>query len=122
MSDKYLILIKEPEWDPATVSQDDWARMSAAHGAFAEAVIAAGATVAGGEALKPTAEASIITPARNGQPAVFTDGPFTETNEVVSGFYLIEADGAEKAKELAALCPTGGWIEFYPVMDTTGTM
>lgn len=119
-TDRYLVLIREPEWDPASATDADWAAMSAAHKAFSDAVIAAGAKVVGGEGLLPTSHAVSITPATDGKPAVFTDGPFTETREVVSGFYLLQTDSAETARELAALCPTGGHIELYPVLDTSG--
>lgn len=121
-TDRYLVLIREPEWDPTTVTEVDWEAMSKAHRAFSEAVIAAGAKVVGGEALQSTSQAVSIVPAADGKPAVFTDGPFTETREVVSGFYLLETAGLDSARELAALCPTAGHIELYPVYDTTGMM
>lgn len=71
----------------------------------------------GGEALKPTGLATSITPAHDGKPAVFTDGPFAETKEVISGFYLMSVDSPQQAGEIAALCPTGGCVELYPVMQ-----
>ena len=60
-----------------------------------------------------------ITPARNGTPAVFTDGPFPELKELVTGYYKIEAADAAQARQLAALCPTGGRIELFPIFDTS---
>ncbi|HEY2557773.1 MAG TPA: hypothetical protein VGI08_11755 [Diaminobutyricibacter sp.] len=59
-----------------------------------------------------------ITPGRDGSPAVFTDGPFTEIKEYVTGYYKIGVRDAAQARELAALVPTGGWVELFPVMDT----
>ena len=120
MSDKYLILIRGGDWIPENVNEDGGASMSKAHKDFADAVIAAGAQVVGGEALKPTSAGTTITPSANGGPAVFTDGPFTESKEIVSGFYLLEVDSPKKARELAALCPTGGTIEFRPVFEFSG--
>jgi hypothetical protein len=118
MSQEFIIHIVEPEWDPATASEDDWKTAMAQHGAFAKAVADAGAAVLGGDALQPTSAAVRIFPAKDGKPAVFTDGPFTELKEVVSGFYKISARDLAQAKELAALCPTGGHIELFPVLDT----
>ena len=50
-----------------------------------------------------------------------TDGPFTETKEVLSGFYLVEADSEEQALELAQQIPTlsrmGGVIEVRPIVE-----
>lgn len=117
MTNKYLILIHGGDWIPENVNEDGGASMSKAHKDFTDAVIAAGAQVVGGEALQPTSVGATITPAGNGGPAVFTDGPFTESKEIVSGFYLLEVETPEKARELAALCPTDGTIEFRPVFE-----
>jgi hypothetical protein len=118
MAEEYVILIVEEVWDPATVTEAQWTDAMHAHEAFAKAVTDAGAQILGGDALQPPSTAVRITPAADGKPAVFTDGPFGETKEVVSGFYKIGVTDAAQARELAALCPTGGWIDLYPVMDT----
>jgi len=118
MTEQYIVLIREPEWDPAAVTESDWQSAMQAHGAFAEAVAAAGAEILGGDALQPTATAVSIVPAKDGKPAVFTDGPFTELKEVVTGFYKLGVRDQAQARELAALVPTGGWVELYPVMET----
>lgn len=120
MANKYLVLIRGGDWIPENVDAEGGAIMSKAHKDFADAVIAAGAQVIGGEALQPSSTGATITPSANGTPAVFTDGPFTESKEIVSGFYLLEVESPEKARELAALCPTGGTIEFRPVFEFAG--
>jgi hypothetical protein len=58
---------------------------------------------------------------RNGKPVV-TDGPFAETNEVLGGFYLIEADSMEEALAFAARHPGArkGTVEVRPVMEIPG--
>lgn len=58
---------------------------------------------------------------RNGKP-VITDGPFAETNEVLGGFYLIEADSMEEALAFAARHPGArkGTVEVRPVMEIAG--
>lgn len=116
MSDKYLILIRGGDWIPENTTSDGEAIMSKAHKDFADAVIAAGAQVVGGEALQPSAAGARIVPADGDSPAVFTDGPFTESKEIISGFYLLEVETPQKARELAALCPTGSTIEFRPIV------
>lgn len=118
MAEEYIIMIVEPEWDPSKITETEWKAAMDAHGAFAKAVADAGAQILGGDALQPPSAAVKIVPARNGGAAVFTDGPFGETKEVVSGFYKIGVKDAAQARELAALCPTDGWIELYPVMST----
>lgn len=58
---------------------------------------------------------------RNGKP-VITDGPFAETNEVLGGFYLIEADSLDEAISIAARHPGArvGTVEIRPVMEIAG--
>lgn len=120
MSDKYLILILEPGWDPNDIPEGGMEEATRAHGAFAAAVAAAGAKILGGEALQPASASIGIAPAKDGKPAVFTNGPLAETTEVLSGYYLIEADSLDQAKELAALCPTGDRLELHPIWDLPG--
>jgi hypothetical protein len=38
--------------------------------------------------------------------------------EVVTGYYKLGVKDAAQARELAALCPSGGTLELWPVMDT----
>jgi hypothetical protein len=120
MSDKYLILIVEPTWGPDDVPEGGMEEASRAHGAFSAAVAAAGAKILGGEALEGPESAIGIVPAKDGKPAVFTNGPLAETTEVVSGYYVIETESLDQAKELAALCPTGDRLELHPIWDLSG--
>ena len=120
MSEQYLLLLVGTEWDPSETSEEDFAKEMQAHGAFSAAVAAAGAKVLGGEALHPTSTGFSVTPARDGKPAVYTNGPLAETTEVLGGYYVIEADSIEQVRELAALCPTDGHIEVRPIVDMTG--
>lgn len=117
MSDKYLLLIMDGSWDSATVTQEQHDNAMKAHGAFAAAVAAAGATILGGEALKGEQTGFSVVPASGDSPAVYTNGPLAETTEVLSGYYIIETNSLDDAKALAALCPTNGHIEVRPIWD-----
>jgi hypothetical protein len=48
-----------------------------------------------------------------------TDGPFAETKEQLLGFYLIEAEDAKEAIQVAARIPSArvGSIEIRPIWD-----
>ncbi|MGA7109511.1 MAG: YciI family protein [Terracidiphilus sp.] len=50
-----------------------------------------------------------------------TDGPFTETNEQIGGFVLIEARDLDEAIQLASKIPPMrlGCIEVRPIMELT---
>ncbi len=53
-----------------------------------------------------------------GRKKSVTDGPYTETKEVVGGFSIIEARDFEHAAEIASGCPIlegGGSVEVRPV-------
>jgi hypothetical protein len=69
------------------------------------------------EALQPVKTARTVR-VRNGR-AVVTDGPFTETKEMLAGFYLIEAPDEEEALKIAARIPPAreGSIEVRPVRE-----
>lgn len=115
MSDEYVLLIHEPDWDPDSMTPEQWREGMAGHQAFQEAVVAAGERIVATSALQPIAKATKITPQAGGEPLI-TDGPFGETREVVTGFYSFTASSPEQARELAARVPTGGWVELYPVL------
>jgi len=118
MAEEYIVFIVEPDWDPSQVSEAEWTSVMRAHQAFAQAVRDAGAELLGGDALQPPKMAVRIQPATEGSPAVFTDGPFGEIKEVITGYYKLGVKDAAQARELAAQVPTSGHIELYPVMDT----
>ena len=69
------------------------------------------------EALQPVSTARSVR-VRGGR-AIVTDGPFTETKEMLAGFYLIEADNEEEAVKMAARIPPAreGTIEVRPVRE-----
>jgi hypothetical protein len=66
------------------------------------------------EALEPARRAATVR-VRQGKASV-TDGPFTESKEVVAGFYLIEARDRDEAIAIAARIPSAplATIEVWP--------
>jgi hypothetical protein len=114
---QYLILIVEKPWDPSALTESDFAAEMGHHRAFQQAVRDAGQRIVASDALDGPDAAVRIDPARDGSPAVFTDAPFGEVKELVSGYYQITAESREQALELAALCPTGGHLDVFPIFD-----
>lgn len=86
-------------------NEEKWAALTPAeaeavydkHRAFA--AVAAAKLVTGAE-LAPTSAATTVR-VRDNQTVV-TDGPFSETKEVLGGFYLLDCDSLEEAAELAS--------------------
>lgn len=108
---KYAVLIYGGGgWASATEEQTK--KMYAGHNAFTEKH---GAELRGGMELQGTETARSIR-YRSDTDAVVTDGPFAETNEVLGGFYLIEADDLDEAVAIAKDVPAmpGDVIEVRP--------
>jgi hypothetical protein len=78
------------------------------------------AVLQGGEALHaPSTATTVHVEGGKGGKAVFTDGPFAETKEVLGGFYLLETADLDEALKWAQQIP-GAWrgkIEVRPVME-----
>ena len=75
-------------------------------------------TTVGGAQLQPAATATTVR-VENGS-TLTTDGPFSETKEVLGGFYLIEADNIDAALDVAARIPAarlGGVVEVRPLVE-----
>jgi len=81
---------------------------------------AAASIIRGGAALYPTATATTVR-VQGGKHGdiVQTDGPYAETKEVLTGFYLLECADLDDAVKQAATIP-GAWdgaVEVRPVID-----
>jgi hypothetical protein len=91
--------------------------------AFGNKAGAAG-VLAGGEALMPVPLATTVTvPGGKGGEPLTSDGPFAETKEVLTGFYLLDCADLDEALNWAAQIPaawTGGKVEVRPVIDFGG--
>jgi hypothetical protein len=73
----------------------------------------------GGEALAEPVTARTIR-VRDGVP-VATDGPYVETKEHLAGFFMVDCESPERAKEIAACIPDARFaaVEVRPIMDTS---
>jgi hypothetical protein len=75
-------------------------------------------TTVTGAQLQPSATATTVR-VSNGD-TLTTDGPFTETKEVLGGFFLIDADDLDGALDVASRIPaarTGGAVEVRPLVE-----
>ena len=110
---KFLISIVEPEWDPAAVTEEEWASTGRLHNAFAEGVRAAGGQVLSGEALQPAKAGFRLDPLLKDP----TTAPLDDTETVVTGFYLIELPDDADAAAVISRCPTDGHLDVRPIME-----
>ncbi|WP_433160399.1 YciI family protein [Kribbella sp. CA-247076] len=75
--------------------------------------------IAASAVLHPTPTATVVrVEGARGGKVVTTDGPYAETKEALTGYYLIEADDLEGAIAIAAQIPAAwnGAVEVRPVI------
>jgi hypothetical protein len=84
---------------------------------------AAAAVIRGGAALYPTGTATTVrVRGGRGGDVVTTDGPYTETKEALTGFYLLECADLDEAITTAAAIPAAwsGAVEVRPLIPLGG--
>jgi hypothetical protein len=111
---QYAAIIYSPDVDWTAPEQ---AAEMDEYNAFAAA---AGAVIRGGAALYPTSTATTVrVSGGKGGDVVTSDGPYVETKEVLTGFYLLECADLDEAVRVASTIPTAwnGAVEVRPVID-----
>ena len=104
---RFMVLVKANKDSEAGVlpSGEMLAKMSA----FNEELAKAGVMLAG-EGLQSSAKGCRLRFDDGGRRTV-TDGPFTETKELIAGFWIIQARSKEEAIEWMSRAPFGGGEE-----------
>jgi hypothetical protein len=110
---RFMLLVKASAESEAGVPPST--EMLAEMGKFNETLVNAGVLLAG-EGLQASAKGARVRFA-NRKPTV-TDGPFTETKELIAGFWIIRASSKQEAIEWAKRVPfVDGEIEVRQVFD-----
>ena len=97
---KFIVIVKASEASEAGVMPSE--KLLADMGKFNEELVKAGILLAG-EGLHPSSKGARIR--FNGDQRTVIDGPFTETKELVAGFWMIEVGSKEEAIEWFKRCP-----------------
>jgi len=97
---KFMILVKANADSEAGKMPDT--RLLTEMGKYNEELVKAGVMLAG-EGLHPSAKGVRVT--FNGTNRTVVDGPFTETKELVAGFWIFEVKSKEEAIEWVKRCP-----------------
>ena len=112
---QYVALVYSADVDWSQPNEDQQAVMAD----YAEFGEAAAAVIRGGAVLYPTATATTVrVSGGKGGDVLITDGPFAETKEVLTGFYILECADLDEAIATAAKIPSAwdGAIEVRPVI------
>ena len=107
-----LIYTADVDW-----SAPEHAEETAEYGVFGQA---AAAVIRGGAALYPTSTATTVrVKDGKGGDVLTTDGPYAETKEALTGFYLLECADLDEAIATAAQIPAAwdGTVEVRPTID-----
>jgi hypothetical protein len=112
---QFLLLIHGDERAQAKMTPAQQERQFGAYMAYTQELIKAGVH-RGGEPLTPSEGGAKVT-VREGKARV-VDGPFTESKEVLGGFYMVECASRDEAIKWAAKCPGAedGTMEVREVM------
>ena len=115
-----------PSYLALTYTADvDWSQpeQAAELAEYREFMAAAGAVVKGGKALYPTATATTVrVTGGKGGDVLATDGPYAETKEALTGYYLLECADLDEALRWARTIPAAryGSVEVRPLMAVGG--
>lgn len=104
---RYVLLIREPLGQRATRTEAQGRQLYDRMLGFAAELQSRGVLVAA-ESLADMGPQTARLQVREGRRSVI-DGPFTETKEMVGGFFLIEVPSREAALDIAAECPAAQW-------------
>ncbi len=100
---RYLILIGHDEKGGKNLSPEQHQALFAAYQKY-EADLRQAGVLLGGEPLQSTASAVRIT--CQGGKRKLLDGPFSESKEIVGGYFVLEVKTRDEAVEWAARCPS----------------
>ena len=97
---RFMVIVKADKNSEAGVLPDK--KLLAEMGKYNEELAKAGVMLAG-EGLQPSSKGARVR--FSGSKRTVIDGPFSETKELVAGFWLIQAKSREEAIEWVKRCP-----------------
>ncbi|NTX55047.1 YciI family protein [Myxococcus sp. CA039A] len=97
---RFMVLVKATKDSEAGKMPDE--KLLIAMGKYNEELVKAGVLLAG-EGLHPSARGARVR--FSGTSRTVVDGPFTETKELVAGFWLFQVKSKEEAIEWVKRCP-----------------
>jgi hypothetical protein len=103
---RFMVLVKADKNSEAGVLPDE--KLLTAMGKYNEELVKAGVMLAG-EGLQPSSKGARVR--FSGEQRTVTDGPFTESKELVAGFWLWQVRSKEEAIEWLKRAPFGGGTE-----------
>src|SRR3954452_10391142 len=100
MTMRFMVLVKADKATEAGVMPTQ--ELLAEMGKFNEELVKAGVMLAG-EGLQPSSKGARVK--FSGNKRMVVDGPFTETKELIAGFWILQVKSKEEAIEWVKRCP-----------------
>lgn len=97
---RFMVIVKATKDSEAGALPDE--KLLAAMGAFNEELVKAGVLLAA-EGLQPSSKGARVR--FSGDKRTVIDGPFTETKELIAGFWLWQVKSKEEAIDWVKRCP-----------------
>ena len=97
---RFMLMVRANEASEAGVLPDT--KLLTEMGKYNEELVKAGVLLAG-EGLQPSSKGARVK--FSGDKRTVIDGPFTETKELIAGFWLIQVKSKEEAIEWVKRCP-----------------
>lgn len=98
---QYMLLLYDNPASFAQVTPEQMQQIITEYGAWAKRLGTEG-RIAGGHKLKEEGGKILKI---DGQQVKVVNGPYSETKEVIGGYFMIVADGYDQAVEIARSCP-----------------
>ena len=97
---RFMVIVKATKDSEAGILPDE--KLLAAMGKYNEELVTAGVMLAG-EGLQPSSKGARVR--FSGANRTVIDGPFTETKELIAGFWLWRVNSKQEAIEWVKRCP-----------------
>ncbi|TFD94571.1 YciI family protein [Cryobacterium lactosi] len=102
---KYMLIMRATDAARQDYEKADFNEIIEKMGAYNEALLKAGVMLAGDGLADSMADNFVVD--FTADPPLVTDGPYGETHELFSGFWMIQVASKEEAIEWASRCPLG---------------
>jgi hypothetical protein len=116
----YVVLLPGDEAAWAATPEAQKQEMYAVHAEFAKRLAERGHKVTGGAELAPSSEARVLRTTNEGEQSV-TEGPYAETAEQLTGFYVVESSDLDDLIDVCKVLGKGeSAIEIRACMPGSG--
>lgn len=105
---KYMLIMRTTDKAIEAAKDMDFDEIINAMGAYNESLLKAGVLLAG-EGLAGPEEGFIVD--FDAETPIISDGPYGETKELFSGFWIIQTSSKDEAVEWAKRCPLGPGVK-----------